>query len=196
MAPKKQPLVPKVIIQTNDERTSSDSSSEDEYYEPTAPTVNQTNQTSQNTHMAKKKWKDAGLLLPVNIFHKKLINGKYARKVAKEASVAMTGAIEYLVSEMLEIAKECADANQRKRIQPRHIMLAIKRDQDFDELLKDVTFPSTGVVPNIQDSLLPSRSPSPMLGKRSSEPGSSKVPVKKPKKLLPLPNISDSDDSD
>ena len=33
-----------------------------------------------------------------------------------------------------------------------------------------------------------------MLGKRRlSEPEPSKVPVKKPKRLLPLPNISDSD---
>ncbi|XP_070496614.1 histone H2A-like [Chironomus tepperi] len=166
MASQKQPIIPRVIVQTNDENTSSDSSSDNEYYEPTAPTINQTN---LNTRKTKRKWKDAGLLLPPNIFHKKLISGKYAKKVAKEAAVAMAGVLEYLVSEVLEISKECADINQKKRIQPRHIMLAIKSDQDFNELLKDVTFPSTGVVPFIQDCLLPSRSPSPMLGKRTSE---------------------------
>lgn len=165
MPPKKQPLVPKVIVQTNDESTSSDSSSENEY-EPTAPTINQTNQSIRK---GKRKWKDAELLLPPNLFHKKLINGKFAKKVAKEASVAMTGVLEYLVAEVLEMAKECADANQKKRIQPRHIMLAIRRDQDFNELLKDVTFPNTGTVPYIQESLLPLRSPSPLNKKRKLE---------------------------
>ena len=52
MALIKQPLVPKVIIHTNDETTPRDSSSE--------------NVTSQNTRKARKKWKDAGLLLPAN----------------------------------------------------------------------------------------------------------------------------------
>lgn len=162
---RKQPLVPKIIVQPNNESTSSDSSSENEY-EETASTINQTNQIA---HKVKKKWKDAGLLLPASLFHKKLLAGKYAKKVAKEASVTLTGVLEYLIAEVLEMAKECADANQKKRIQPRHIMLAIKRDQDFHELLKDVTFPKTGVVPYIQEALLPSRSPSPLPEKRPLE---------------------------
>jgi histone H2A len=166
MAPQKQPLVPKVIINTNDEGISSDSSSENEFYEPTAPTINQITRVSNRI---RKRWKDAGLLLPPNLIYKKLLSGKYAKKVKKDAAVLLTGVLEYLVAEVLEMSKECSDANQKKRIQPRHIMLAIKHDQDFSELLKDVTFPSTGVVPYIQDALLPSRSPSPIQGKRHSE---------------------------
>lgn len=167
MAPRKQPIIPKVIIQTNDESTSSESSETDseqeDYEETTAPTINQT------IRRVKRRWRDADLLLPPNLFHKRLLIGKYANKIAKEASVALTGVLEYLISEVLEMAKECADANQKKRIQPRHIMLAIKRDLDFAELLKDVTFASCGVVPYIQDVLLPKRSPSPMSRKRPLE---------------------------
>jgi histone H2A len=156
-----------VIIQTNDEGTSSESteteSEQGSYEEPTAPTINQT------TRRAKRRWRDAELLLPPNIFHKKLLKGRYASKISKEASVALTGVLEYLVSEVLEMAKECADANQKKRIQPRHIMLAIKRDVEFAELLKDVTIAGTGVVPFIQDVLLPKSTPSPTPAKRSLE---------------------------
>ena len=71
---------------------------------------------------------------------------------------------------MLEIAKECTDANQRKRIHPGHIMLAIKRNQNNLKMSHI----------RVQDEW-----------KRLSEPGPTKVPAKKPKRLLTVPNISE-----
>lgn len=70
----------------------------------------------------------------------------------------MAGVLEYLSSEILELSSDAARANKRVRINPRHIMMAVKRDTELVELLKDVTFPSAGVVPCIHPLLVPKTS--------------------------------------
>lgn len=46
------------------------------------------------------------------------------------------------------------------RLLPRHIMLAVRNDQELDKLLKNVTFATSGVVPHIESILLPKKSTS------------------------------------
>ena len=41
------------------------------------------------------------------------------------------------------------------RIVPRHVLLAIKNDNELDELLKGVIIPDGGVIPHINPVLLP-----------------------------------------
>lgn len=67
----------------------------------------------------------------------------------------MTAVIEYLVSEMLEISGTAAIENKRHFIKPRHILLAVKNDDELNQLLEHVTFPSGGVKPFINPVLLP-----------------------------------------
>lgn len=73
-------------------------------------------------------------------------------------TIFFVGVLEYLVSEVTEIAGNAAHDNKRARITPRHITLAIQNDDELKELLKDVTIPSGGVLPHIEPVLLPKAS--------------------------------------
>lgn len=115
----------------------------------------------------------AGLTFPVMKTYKTLKNGGYADIVQKGknqihhhafiliffsfsgAGVFMTAVLEYLSAEVLELAGEAATQNGRARITPRHVKLAVAQDSELSVLLKDVTFPSSGVAPHIEPVLLP-----------------------------------------
>lgn len=58
----------------------------------------------------------------------------------------MAGVLEYLVSEICEVACMETTKAQKQRITPRHIMLAVRTDSELNELLKDVTISKAGVV--------------------------------------------------
>lgn len=65
----------------------------------------------------------------------------------------MTATLQYLVSEVLELAQETAQARNKLRITPRDVMSAIRTDGELNELCKNVTFPQSGVMPNIHPLL-------------------------------------------
>jgi histone H3/H4 len=73
--------------------------------------------------------KKAGLIFPVSRIMKKLKNGRYAQRTSKLSGAYLTAVLEYLVVEILELAGQAAMDSKRKRITPRHIMLAIKNDE-------------------------------------------------------------------
>ncbi|XP_055855694.1 uncharacterized protein LOC129918948 [Episyrphus balteatus] len=100
----------------------------------------------------------AGLNFPVSRVLRYLRKGRYAEHIQVGASVYMTAALEYLVAEILELAGNCATQNKRKRISPRHILLAIKADEELDKLLQNVTIAEGGVFPHISEQLLPRKS--------------------------------------
>jgi len=47
----------------------------------------------------------------------------------------------------------CARDNKRARIIPRHLLLAIKMDEELNNLLRNVTIAQGGVLPHIQPVL-------------------------------------------
>ncbi len=61
----------------------------------------------------------------------------------------MSAALEYLCAEILDIAEGEARQAERQRINPRHLMLAIRKDADLDVLLKTVTISEAGVLPTV-----------------------------------------------
>ncbi|XP_063994339.1 histone H2AX-like [Diachasmimorpha longicaudata] len=65
----------------------------------------------------------------------------------------MAAVLEYLVTEVLELAGFAAKDNRKKRIIPRHIQLSIREDEELNELLRDLIIPQGGVVPTIPASL-------------------------------------------
>ncbi|KAI6204938.1 Histone H2A [Aphelenchoides besseyi] len=109
----------------------------------------------------------AGIQFPVGRFRRKLKNGKYAERIATGAAIFMAAAIEYLVAEVLELAGELISVQRNKvivgnaakeykkvRINPRHLMLAIRNDAEFDVLLQSVMISEGGVKPHINKELL------------------------------------------
>ena len=63
----------------------------------------------------------------------------------------MAGVLEYLTYELLELAsnksgEDKASAN-KKSIMPRHIMMAVKSDEEFNRFLRGADFANTGRMP-------------------------------------------------
>jgi len=99
----------------------------------------------------------AGLTLNVRRIHKYLKAGKYAKRITMMGAVYMTGVLEYLTAEMMELAGNAASTNKKKRITPRHVMLAVAFDQELYSLFDagKVIMPGAGVAPFIHKELLP-----------------------------------------
>lgn len=82
--------------------------------------------------------------------------GRYADRIGGGAPIYLASALQYMVSEIMELAGNEAQAVKKQRITPRNIMLAIRNDLELNKLIgKDADFAQTGVVPNINKAILP-----------------------------------------
>ena len=84
----------------------------------------------------------AGLRFRVKSIQK-TFNTILSYELSIENIVFLTGAIEYLVSEILELAGNQCHDNKRKRITDKHIRLAIQYDNELDRVI------DTNVIPTI-----------------------------------------------
>nr|GLL25296.1 histone H2AX [Ipomoea trifida] len=98
--------------------------------------------------------KTAGLQFPVGRIARFLKAGKYAERVGAGAPIYLV--LEYLAAEVLELAGNAARDNKKNHM-PRHIQLAVRNDEELSKLLGDVTIANGGVLPNIDQTLLPKK---------------------------------------
>ena len=99
----------------------------------------------------------AGLQFPVGRIARYLKQGKFAERVGAGAPVYLAAVLEYLAAEVLELAGNAAKENKKTRIIPRHIQLAVRNDEELNKLMANTTIASGGVLPNINQSLLPNK---------------------------------------
>ncbi|MCL7035119.1 hypothetical protein MKW94_027497 [Papaver nudicaule] len=99
----------------------------------------------------------AGLQFPVGRITRFLRKGRYAQRVGSGAPVYLAAVLEYLAAEVLELAGNAARDNKKSRIIPRHLLLAIRNDEELGKLLAGITIASGGVLPNINSVLLPKK---------------------------------------
>ncbi|ESQ32236.1 hypothetical protein EUTSA_v10005083mg [Eutrema salsugineum] len=99
----------------------------------------------------------AGLQFPVGRIARFLKKGRYAIRYGSGAPVYLAAVLEYLAAEVLELAGNAARDNKKNRINPRHLCLAIRNDEELGKLLHGVTIASGGVLPNINPILLPKK---------------------------------------
>ncbi|GJM94373.1 hypothetical protein PR202_ga11013 [Eleusine coracana subsp. coracana] len=99
----------------------------------------------------------AGLQFPVGRIGRYLKKGRYAQRVGTGAPVYLAAVLEYLAAEVLELAGNAARDNKKNRIIPRHVLLAVRNDEELGRLLSGVTIAHGGVLPNIHSVLLPKK---------------------------------------
>ena len=75
------------------------------------------------------------------------------------------------------MAGNSARDNNKTRIIPRHVLLAVRNDEELGKLLAGVTIAHGGVLPNINPILLPKKTE-----KTTKEPKSPSKAAKSPKK--------------
>lgn len=90
----------------------------------------------------------AGLIFPVGRVHRFLKKGNYAQRIGSGAPVYLAGVLEYLTAEILDMASDAARAYRKTRIIPRHIALAVRKDDELNQLLGHVIIKQGGVVPD------------------------------------------------
>ncbi|XP_070491424.1 histone H2A.1-like [Chironomus tepperi] len=118
----------------------------------------------------------SGLTLPVARIQRHLKSGNYADRIGSGAAVYLTAVLEYLVAEVLELAGNAMKDGNKRRINPRHICLAIKNDVELNELIGNACISEGGVIPHINPVLLPVRTT-----KRKSDVNDEEAPKKKSK---------------
>ncbi|KAJ6621354.1 histone-fold-containing protein [Mycena sp. CBHHK59/15] len=94
----------------------------------------------------------AGLVFPVGRVRRLLKKSNYAKRIGVGAAgepslvsvpisqynrpiVYLAAVLEYLMAELLELAGNCARDNHRVRIIPRHLLLAVRNDYEYDSHL-------------------------------------------------------------
>merc|ERR1712113_1091032 len=98
----------------------------------------------------------AGLQFPVGRIARFMKQGRYAERVGAGAPVYTAAVLEYLAAEVLELAGNACKDN-KNRIVPRHIQLAVRNDEELNKLLGRTTIAAGGVLPNINVFLLPKK---------------------------------------
>ena len=103
---------------------------------------------------SKTKSAKAGLTFPVGRIGRFLKKGRFAKRVGAGAPVYMAAVLEYVVAELLELSGNAAKDNKKTRINPRHIQLAIKNDEELNKFVGHATITQGGVMPNVHSALL------------------------------------------
>lgn len=83
-----------------------------------------------------------------------LKSGLYSAKVSLSSSIYLCAVLEYLSTELLELAGNAAKEHRKTRITPRHLLLAIRNDSEMDRFVAGATIKEGGALPGIHEQLL------------------------------------------
>ena len=67
----------------------------------------------------------------------------------------MAGVLQYITEELCELAGDMCESRKRKIISPEHLNLAIRSDNELAKLMYMSTISQGGVLPHINEFLVP-----------------------------------------
>jgi histone H2A len=97
----------------------------------------------------------AGVNFPVGRIQRYIKQGLYARRVGGSGGVYMAAVLEYVVAEIIEAAADVTDSMKALSITPRHIQLAIKKDDELSQLFAGCNVSTGGVLVHTDPRLMP-----------------------------------------
>jgi histone H2A len=98
----------------------------------------------------------AGLQFPVGRVLR-MLKEMNIKNVSPQAAVYMAAVMEYIAAEILELSGNAAKDNKKSRISPRHIVLAVRLDEELSKMFVGATIAAGGVIPEIHAFLLPKK---------------------------------------
>ena len=73
------------------------------------------------------------------------------------SGIFMAGVLEYLSSELLELAGACCLEHKKKQIAPKHIQMAIRNDDELAKLMAHMVISDGGFKSHIESFLMPKK---------------------------------------
>ncbi|XP_044768316.1 histone H2A-Bbd type 1-like [Neomonachus schauinslandi] len=89
----------------------------------------------------------AELQFPVSRVDRLLREGRYAQRLSSSTPVFLTGILEYLTANILELAGQEARNNHKMRITPEHVQRALGNNQYLSRLFENNTYSRVEAVP-------------------------------------------------
>lgn len=105
---------------------------------------------SKKKSSSSSKKRSKMLFVPVKRVRRHLIEHNYANRISRKAPIALIAVLEYLTTDLLTLTGKIAMESKSNRIKPRHILLAVRHDSEFDALLQHETIADGGVLPTVK----------------------------------------------
>ena len=118
---------------------------------PSDKTIDKKNRNKNKTDA--KKHKKAGLVFPVGRLNRMIRTRRLSPQVSPSAGVFMAAVLEYLCTEVCDLAGNAAHEKKMKTIMPRHLQLSLVNDEDLNKLVAQTTIASGGVIPHLHPFL-------------------------------------------
>jgi len=86
-----------------------------------------------------------GLIFPSHKVLKMLQKAEISSDLDGNSGVFLTGVLEYMAAELLDMASEVTVARKKRVIKPTHIKIAIKGDEEMSCFMKNVCLRNSGI---------------------------------------------------
>ena|SRR3990167_1552807 len=100
----------------------------------------------------------AGLHISVGRLARLMKTGRYTPRVSMLAPLYTAAIIEYLMSEVLELAHQYNKEHKKTRVTPRSIFVSVKDDPELEGLLRNCIILEAGAKEHIDEFLLKKKS--------------------------------------
>ena len=84
-------------------------------------------------------------------------HGLYAKRTSKDAAVFLASVLEYITSEVVEVAGQLTMNDSKVTMTPKHINLGMRSDHELSKLAASMIVSQGGTLSNINEDLFPKK---------------------------------------